>query len=148
MKKTIFLITSLLAMSLLATTAFSAEYYHDGRNNPSQNRIFPNLRHRLDTWQNLSNKQKNKLRTLRQKFIDETYEINAALAVKNQKIRNIMRTSSPDKAKIDKLVRQITKLQGKLLRKRVNYQLAAKKIAPKLNVTYMGDLDSQHGRED
>ena len=45
-----------------------------------------------------------------------------------------METSNPDKAKLTQLTKQISKLRDQMIDKRIDFQLAAKKIAPELNM--------------
>ena len=53
-------------------------------------------------------------------------------------MRLLMETSSPDRAKLDTLSQEFTDLRSQMQSKRIDFQLAAKKIAPELNVAGMG----------
>ncbi len=83
---------------------------------------------------NLSKEQIDELSALRQQFIDETYEIRSAKHAKQQEINMLMETSNPDRATLTKLTKQISKLQNQMRDKQIDFQLAAKKIAPELNM--------------
>ena len=140
MKKSMIVITSLLAVALLATSAFSwggggrgcggsgqgaSNYEGCGANGPN-------------AWMDLPQEQRDELKALKQKFIDETYEVRSAMMVKHQELRMIMETSDPDRAKIDELAKAVTDLRTQMQTKRIDFQLAAKKIAPELNGMGMG----------
>jgi len=80
----------------------------------------------------LSKEQKDEFTTLRQKFIDETYELRASKQQKHQEMRMLMETSTPDRAKLSKLSGDILDIEKKLSEKRIDFQLSAKKISPDL----------------
>ncbi|MCP3944355.1 MAG: periplasmic heavy metal sensor [Desulfobacteraceae bacterium] len=147
MKKAMIIITSLLAISLMATYSFAGTHGKDTKHNFSKDCIYSDQGHKNNSWQNLSNEQKTQLKTLHQKFIDETYETRSDLLVKHQQMRMLMETSSPDKAQIKSLSQAVIKLKGQMQNKRIDYQLAAKKIAPELNVSHMGDRHDKDGRD-
>ncbi len=80
----------------------------------------------------LSKEQRDELSALRQKFIDETYELRSATFTKRQEMRMLMETSAPDKAKLGKLSQELSDLQKQVRDKSIDFRLAAKKIAPEL----------------
>lgn len=138
MKKSMIVITSLLAVTLMATSAFSWGHGKGGGNGSGQGYGCSGQEYRANAWKNLSQEQRDELTALRQKFIDETYETRSAMMVKHQEMRMLMETSSPDRAKLETLSQAVTDLQGQMGSKRIDFQLAAKKIAPELNVAGMG----------
>jgi zinc resistance-associated protein len=91
-------------------------------------------------WKDLSQEQRDELTALRQKFIDETYEVRSALMIKHQEMRMLMETSDPDRAKIDGLAHAVNALRSQMQTNRIDFMLAAKKIAPELNGLGMGRL--------
>ncbi|MCP4722929.1 MAG: periplasmic heavy metal sensor [Desulfobacteraceae bacterium] len=131
MKKSMIVITSLLAVTLLATSAFSWGHGNGGCGGSGQG-------YGTNALNDLSKEQRDELSALRQKFIDETYEVRSAMMVKHQEMRMLMETSSPDRAKLDTLSQEFTDLRSQMQSKRIDFQLAAKKIAPELNVAGMG----------
>lgn len=144
MKKSMIVITSLLAVTLLAGNAFSWGHGNGGQGcNGSQG--YTNSGHRYGgagqngaAWNDLSKEQRDELGALRQTFVDETYEVRSDMMVKHQEMRMLMETSSPDRAKLETLSKDVTDLQSQMRSKRIDFQLAAKKIAPELNVAGMG----------
>ncbi len=85
-------------------------------------------------FNDLSKEQRDKLDTLRQAFIDETYELRSAKFQKRQEVRMLMETSDPDRAKLDKLSQEINDLQKQVRDKQIDFRLAAKKISPELGM--------------
>ncbi len=141
MKKSMIVITSLLAVALLATSAFSwgnggrgcggsgqGESNYEGCGANGTNNV----------WKDLSQEQRDELTALKQKFIDDTYEVRSAMMVKHQEMRMLMETSDPDRDEIDELAKAVTELRTQMQTKRIDFQLAAKKIAPELNGLGMG----------
>ncbi|MBA3010133.1 MAG: periplasmic heavy metal sensor [Proteobacteria bacterium] len=133
MKKSMIVITSFLAVALLATNAFS---WGPGKGCGGSGQGYG--AGESAAWNDLSKQQKDELTALNQKFIDETYEVRSAMMTKHQEMRLLMETSSPDRAKLEALSKAVTDLQGQMQTKRIDYQLAAKKIAPELSVGGMG----------
>ena len=131
MKKTMIVLTALLAVGFLTTNAFS--WGQGGGNNRGgcggQG---------YGTTANLTQEQQTELNTLRQKFVDETYETRAAMMNKHQEIRLLMETSSPDKAKLESLSNDMLDLKKAVQDKRIDFVLEAKKIAPELNMSSFG----------
>jgi zinc resistance-associated protein len=129
MKKTLILITALLAMGFMATQAFSWGQgnrmggYGQGTNCPGIDR---------SGWQDLSKSQQDELTALRQKFIDDTYEMRVSMMQKHNEIRLLMETSAPDRAKLSRLTEELSDLTGQLQENRIDFMLAAKKVAPEI----------------
>ena len=125
MKKSILIISSLLVVALFTGNAFAwgpckGRGMGDG---PGQN-----------AFNALSQDQKDQVNALRQDFIDATYDIRAARFAKHQEIRMLMETSAPDRAKLETLSDEMMDIQKQLNGKRIDFQLAVKKIAPELNL--------------
>ncbi len=132
-------ITSLLAVTLLATSAFSWGGGGRGCGGSGQGgNNYTGGTNGTNAWNDLSQEQKDELTALKQKFIDTTYEVRSAMMVKHQELRMLMETSDPDRAKIDALAEDVTDLRTQMQAKRIDFQLAAKKIAPELNGFAMG----------
>ena len=138
MKKSMIVITSLLAVALLATSAFSWSQGNKGYGKGCSGSGQGYGTNGANAWNDLSQEQRNELTTLKQKFIDETYETRSAMMVKHQEMRMLMETSDPDRAKVDDLAEAVTELRTQMQTNRIDFQLAAKKIAPELNGQGMG----------
>lgn len=91
---------------------------------------------------NLTDEQKTQLSDLRQKYIDETYDIRSAMMEKHRDMQMLLETSAPDKAKLTAMADEIMDLKKQMQTKRIDYMLAAKKVAPGLE---MNDF-RHHGR--
>jgi zinc resistance-associated protein len=130
MKKAMIVLTALLTVGFLAGNAFS--WGHGGGKRGGCGGQGYNA------MVNLNPEQQTELNTLRQKFIDETYETRAAMMDKHQQIRLLMETSSPDKAKLEKLSDEMLDLKKAVHDKRIDFVLEAKKIAPELNMSAFG----------
>ncbi|MBF0203966.1 MAG: periplasmic heavy metal sensor [Desulfamplus sp.] len=90
-------------------------------------------------WANLTDDQKSKLKTLHQKFIDETAVARASMISKREEMKIFMETSSPDKAKLHALSAELTELQKQVMDKKIDLALDAKKIAPELDISMIMD---------
>jgi zinc resistance-associated protein len=143
MKKSMIVITSLLAVALLATSAFS---WGHGNKGSGKGCGGSGQGYNTNIWNDLSQEQRDELTALKQKFIDDTYETRSAMMVKHQEMRMLMETSDPDRAKIDALAEAVTKLRTQMQTKRIDYQLAAKKIAPELTGFGMGGRGGCSGK--
>lgn len=80
----------------------------------------------------LSDEQQEQLTTLRQKFIDETYQFRSAQMETQGQIRLLMETSSPDRAKLGTLFEAMDGIRKQIREKFIDFRLEAKKIAPEL----------------
>ena len=149
MKKSMIVITSLLAVALMATSAFSwghgrgnygrdCQGYNQGNGDGQGNGYGKGYGQGnggdANVWNDISKEQRNELTALRQQFIDDTYEIRSSLFQKRHEMRMLMETSSPDRAKLEDISQEMTDLQGQMREKRIDLQLAAKKIAPEINM--------------
>ena len=133
MKKSIIIISSLLMVALVAGSTFAWVPGKSRGMGAGYNQDCPRYGGQ-GAFNDLSQDQKNELTALRQKFIDETYEVRSAKFAKQQEMRMLMETSDPDRAKLDTLSREITDLQKQVKNKRIDFRLAAKKIAPELGM--------------
>ncbi len=82
----------------------------------------------------LTDVQKGELKNLQQKFIDDTADIRASMLTKHEQIRIFMKTSAPDKAKLQTLFNEIGDLKKEIMNKKLDMALAVKEIAPDLNI--------------
>jgi len=129
MKKTIILITALIGITFMATQAFSRGpgkgmgVYGPGTNCPGIGQ---------NAYNDLSKTQQDELAALRQTFIDDTYELRTSLMQKHNEIRLLMETSAPDRAELTRLSDEAADLMKQLQKNRIDFMLAAKKVAPEL----------------
>ncbi len=82
----------------------------------------------------LTQEQQDALSALRQKFIDDTYELRTAKLQKHAEMKLLLETSAPDKDKLSALSQEILDLQKQLRDKRIDFVLDAKKISPELGM--------------
>ena len=133
MKKTIIIISSILLVAFVAGSVFA---WGPGRGMGMMgggfNQDCPQYGGGQGLTNDLSKDQRDKLSTLRQQFIDETYEFRSAKFENQQKMRMLMETSDPDREKLSKLSKELTDLQGQVRDKGIDLRLKAKKIAPEL----------------
>ncbi|MDA3789168.1 MAG: periplasmic heavy metal sensor [Desulfobacula sp.] len=136
MKKSIIIISSLLIVALVSGSAFAwGQGKCQGRGmGYSDNQDCPRYGGEQGAFNDLSKDQIDALSALRQGFIDETYELRYAKFAKRQEMRMLMETSEPDRAKLGKLSQELTDLQKQIRDKRIDFMLAAKKIAPELGM--------------
>jgi len=129
MKKTIILITALVGITFMASQAFSwgpgkgMGGYGPGTGCPGIDR---------NAYDNLSKTQQDELAALRQTFIDDTYELRTSLVQRHNEIRLLMATSAPDRAELTRLSDAAADLMKQLQVNRIDFMLAAKKVAPEL----------------
>lgn len=129
MKKSIIIMGSLLLVALVAGSVFAWGHGKSRGMGFSYNQSCQGYGGQSG-WNELSQEQRDKLTVLRQKFIDDTYEFRSAKFQKHQEIRLLMETSEPDRAKLSKLSEELSNLQKQVRDKQIDFQLAAKKIAP------------------
>ena len=147
MKKALILITALIAVGLLSTYAFSwgpgkgMGGYGGSTNCPGIDR---------NAYADLTDAQKDEITTLRQKFIDDTYELRASMMQKHNEIRLLMETSQPDRTQLIRLNTEVSDLMKQLHENRIDFMLAAKKVAPELRLGQgMGDRNHKgYGKGD
>jgi zinc resistance-associated protein len=129
MKKSIILITALIAVGFLATQAFSWGPGKGMRGSGSGINC-PGID--SSTYHDLSKAQQDELATLRQKFTDDTYELRASMMYKHNEIRLLMATSAPDRDALSRLSTELSDLMTQVQEHRIDFMLAAKKVAPEL----------------
>ncbi len=133
MKKTIIIISSILLVAFVAGSVFAwGPDRGKGMMGGGFNQDCPRSGGGQGGTSDLSKDQRDKLTTLRQQFIDETYELRSAKFAKQQEMRMLMETSDPDREQLSKLSKEITDLQGQVREKGIDLRLKAKKIAPEL----------------
>lgn len=134
MKKSIIILSSFLMITLVAGSVFA---WGPGRGLGMMGSGYIQdcpVYGGQQNFNDLSKDQINKMGTLRQQFIDETYELRAAKFQKHQEIRMLMQTSEPDRAKLDKLSREITDLQQQIRGRQMDFQMEARKISPQFGM--------------
>jgi len=136
MKKTMTIISTILVLSMLAGAAFA---WGPGRGRGGYGCSTGGSGYDCpgytgqSTASDLSQEQKDQLTTLRQQYIDDTYEAKSAKTAKRQQIRLLMQTSNPDKSELVRLSNEIIDLDKQIVEQRINYQLEVKKISPELS---------------
>ncbi|MCF8092276.1 MAG: periplasmic heavy metal sensor [Desulfotignum sp.] len=141
MKKAMILITALIAIGFMATQAFSwgpgrgMGGYGPGTNCPGIDR---------NTYNDLSKAQQDELAALRQKFIDDTYELRTSMMHKHNEIRLLMETSEPDRATLNRLTAEVSDIMKQIQENRIDFMLAAKKVAPELRFGGQGMGQGYH----
>ena len=131
MKKSITIISSVLFLALFTGSVFAFGPGMGMGGGPSSCRGFGGQ----EAWNDLSKEQRDELTALRQKFIDETYELRTAEVQKRQEMRLLMETSTPDRAKLSKLSGEILDIEKKLNEKQIDFMLSAKKISPEIGMS-------------
>ncbi len=135
MKKSIIILSSMLMVALVAGSVFAWGPGKGRGQGMGFNQYCPRYGgQNQGAISDLSSEDRDALTALRQKFIDETYEFRAKKFEKKQEMRMLMETSNPDRGKIDKLSDAILNLQKQIKDKQIDFQLAAKKIAPELSM--------------
>lgn len=144
MKKSILIISTFLLVAFIAGNGLawdSGKNRGKGYGNQQNCQGFQGK----GAWNDLSQEQKDELAALRQSFIDDTYDLRSAKFQKHQELRMLMETSDPDRTKLDTLSRELTEIQGQLRNKRIDFQLAAKKISPELGMGMGFGQNRGHG---
>ncbi|THB77998.1 MAG: periplasmic heavy metal sensor [Desulfobacteraceae bacterium] len=90
----------------------------------------------------LTPEQQEQLTSLRQKFFDDTADLRIELVSKHKEMDILLRTSAPDKEKLNQIVKEMSALQSDMEVKRIDFILEAKKIAPDFEFGFKG----KHGR--
>lgn len=130
MKKTGIILTAILAVAFIAGTvlAYGPESGKGKKGSGSGCR----QQGFHAGFSKLSEDQQEQLTTLRQKFIDDTYEFRSAQMETQGQIRLLMETSSPDRAKLETLFGEMDGIRKQIREKFIDFRLEAKKIAPEL----------------
>lgn len=136
MKRNILLVTAVLAIAFTATSgfAFGPGKGRSGDGSPGFGQ---------GVWKNLSKAQQDQIKSLRQKFIDDTYRLRSDIMLKHHQARMLMETSSPDRAELTKLLKDANQLKAQVIEKRIDFMLAAKKVAPELK--FRNGFELGHG---
>jgi len=139
MKKTMITLTALLIVGFMAASAF-AWGHGNGKRRGGCNGQGQAM------YNNLTQEQKTQLQTLRQQFVDETYETRSAMMTTHQQLRMLMETSAPEKAKVQALSDEVMALKKAMADKRIDFAMKAKKIAPELDLMAFGRQGGSMGR--
>lgn len=132
MKKTVVIISSLLLVAFASASTFAWGPGTGMGRGQGFNQDCPRYGGQGSAINDLSKDQRDQLTTLRQQFIDDTYELRSAKFATQQKIKMLMETSDPDRTELSKLSQEIADVQKQLRDKRIDFRLSAKKIAPEL----------------
>jgi zinc resistance-associated protein len=81
---------------------------------------------------NLTPEQAGKLFDLKEKFRNDTAEVRKQTIVKRAELAALWKAENPDEKAIVAKQKELNTLRGKMLEKRVAFQLEARKIAPQL----------------
>lgn len=142
MKKSMIAITALLAVAFMATSAFSWGHGRGGAGSGCGGRGMD----AKAAYTNLTPEQQEQLTALRQKFVDETYELRVSKMETHNAMRMMLETSSPDRAELEALSDELTEVQKQIHAKRLDFALEAKKIAPDLNLAGFGRHGKGYGK--
>ena len=134
-------IFTVISMTVTAFAASSDQAVKQNHQMSNGSRMQGNM----SQWQNLTDDQRNRLNALHQQFIDDTANTRASIVAKQEEFRAIMQTSTPDKAKLSSLTADLTTLQQQVMMKKIDMELAAKKIAPGLNMSMGFQGKGHHG---
>ena len=134
MKKLTIMMSSLLLVALVAGSAFAWGPCKGNRGAGSGFNQDCQAYRGQGALNDLSQEQRDGIKALQQKFIDDTYPVRSEMFQKHQEIKMLMETSNPDRTKLLDLSDELTDLQKQMRAKQIDLQLAAKKIAPELNM--------------
>lgn len=128
MRKTGIIITAIMFTFIATTSAFAwgPGQGKCGKEGPNRE----GYKGRYEWGAKLTDEQKKEMKELHDKFVDETANLRIDIHAKSEKIRILMETSDPDAGELKSLVKETADLKGQLMAKRVDFYLAAKKIAP------------------
>ncbi len=135
MKKKLSIIITLAFAAVIALSAGAFAYgggktgHHMGKGGMPVDRQAPESRYE-SMWNALSTEQQDQLKALQQNFIDETASIRTELTAKKANMSILLDTSSPDAAELKNLAGEIADLKAKIMEKRIDFMLNAKKVAP------------------
>ena len=126
MKKSIAILGSLIVLCFFAAPVFA-------QNGPRHGMMYgggPGYGPRWQGSEGLTKEQSSELFKLRQSFLDETAATRAELWAKKGQMYSLLSSSTPDEEKVMGLVDEMNKIKSDLNRKRVEYLLKARKVAP------------------
>ena len=79
---------------------------------------------------NLTDEQRTQLDALNKKFFDETAPLRNEMWTKSRELSALLNSPNPDAVKARALQKEITGLRAQLAEKRLDFELAERKIAP------------------
>ncbi len=86
----------------------------------------------------LSPQQEQQLESARNSFYQATADLRSQLDDQYAQLRQEFAKTNPDRSRVQDIQRTISKLEGQLAQKRLDFQLEARKIAPQLGEGYAG----------
>ncbi len=137
MKKLTLIISTSLVLALIAGSVFAwgnGKCQKKTNNDGGQSCQGYSSNAPCSQYNDLTQEQKDELTALRQAFIDDTYELRSAQMEKRQQVKLLMQTSNPGKDELVGLYDEIGALGKQIRDKRIDFQLAAKAIAPDLKM--------------
>jgi len=146
MKKQALVITAtIFTFIIISAPAFAGKSDNQKYNgNQACPRYMQDLR---QNWADLTQEQQTQLKTLHQKFVDETATQRISMISKQEQIRTLMETSTPDRDQLIALTGEIEDLKKAIMIKRIDFALEAKKIAPELRLPmFFGSMGKFHGQ--
>lgn len=81
--------------------------------------------------EDLSEDQRNQLSKLDETFFNETAELRREIWIKSDELNVLLNTADPDPAKVKAVHKEISDLKARMAEQRLDYELQARKIAPK-----------------
>ncbi len=79
----------------------------------------------------LTESQRAELDKLEQTFFDDTAKLREDVWNKSAELNNLLESANPDPKRVRGLQKEISDLRAKMAEKRINFELEARKIAPK-----------------
>lgn len=132
-KLSIIITTAFVAVLTLSAGAFAygggKTGQHMGKGGMTVDRQAPESRYE-SMWNALSTEQQDQLKALQQNFIDESASIRTELTAKKANMSILLDTSSPDATELKNLAGEIADLEAKIMEKRIDFMLNAKKVVP------------------
>jgi len=95
-------------------------------------------------YTNLTEEQRTQLDQIHSKLCETMAPLRNELHSKYEELNTLMNGPEPDPEKARELQREVSELKGKMAQERVQFWLAAKKIAPELRMN-MGRGSGPHG---
>jgi zinc resistance-associated protein len=124
----VFTVVAIFGITTLAFAGWGRGYGHMGGYGYGQGGYYGNL----------SDEEIAKLDQQRSEFFKATENIRQKLYEKELALRSELVKKSPDTSKASRLQNEISKLQGELDQKRLDYSIQARKNAPNDNRSYGG----------
>lgn len=95
--------------------------------------------------QSLTREQSTKIDAFRQKFMRDTLETRKKLVAKRLELQNLMTQSTVDEAKVTAVHDEILSLQNEIQKKRFEFNLAVRKVAPATAGSYCWGRGNKYG---